>query len=159
MLAIFTDGRMHQLSLHSSDLSQLKLQPEPARANILSSQHVPWTWIDLVSEAAKKSPTNDVYSASSSLPGTGRVRTIRSIPSPGTGHAAPSPQRSGHGRQEQHAPGQLLCHFEATMPKASPFGLLPWKPCVHPVIFVHRVEGLEKGLYILLAGRRAKRGS
>ena len=74
LLAIFTDGRMHQLSLHSSDLSQLKLQREPARANILSSQHVPWTWIDLVSEAAKKPPTRDVYSASFSSPGTGRAQ-------------------------------------------------------------------------------------
>jgi len=36
------------------------------------------------------------------------------------------------------------------MPKVSPFGLLPWKPLVHPVIFVHRVEGLGNGLYIWL---------
>jgi len=36
------------------------------------------------------------------------------------------------------------------MPRAAPFGLLPWRPRVHPVFFVHRVEGLEKGLYIWL---------
>ena len=35
--------------------------------------------------------------------------------------------------------------LRAAMPGVAPFGLLPWKPCVHPVIFVHRVEGLERG--------------
>lgn len=40
--------------------------------------------------------------------------------------------------------------MRAAKPWASPFDLLPCKPCVHPVIFVHRVEGLEKGLYIWL---------
>ena len=148
LLALFTDGRMHQLSLHSSDLSQLKLLREPARANILSSQHVPWAWIDLVSEAAKKPPTHDVYSASSSLPGTGRAQTDFT-------------SRYGHllrlRRSAQVMDGRssmpldsFFAILQAAMPKASPFSLLPWKPWVHPAIFVHRVEGLEKGLYILL---------
>ena len=148
LLAIFTDGRMHQLSLHSSDLSQLKLQREPARANILSSQHVPWTWIDLVSEAAKKPPTRDVYSASFSSPGTGKAKT--DFP-PSYSHLL----RLRRSAQVMDGRSSMPLHsffsiLRAALPKAAPFGLLPWKPCVHPVIFVHRVEGLEKGLYIWL---------
>ena len=38
-----------------------------------------------------------------------------------------------------------------TMPDGCgpPFELLPWKPAVHLVLFVHRVEGLDPGLYLL----------
>jgi len=28
--------------------------------------------------------------------------------------------------------------------------VLPWGPCVHPVFFVHRVEGVARGLYLLV---------
>jgi hypothetical protein len=31
--------------------------------------------------------------------------------------------------------------LEAALPKQLPSGLLPWRPRIHPVIFVHRVEG------------------
>jgi SagB-type dehydrogenase family enzyme len=148
LLAIFTDGRMHQLSLHSSDLSQLKLQREPVRANILSLQHVPWTWIDLVSEAAKKPPTSYVYSASFSSPGTGRAQTdLTSIHCRLLRLRRSAQVMDGRSSMPLHS---FFAILRAAMPRASPFGLLPWKPCVHPVIFVHRVEGLEKGLYIWL---------
>ncbi len=35
------------------------------------------------------------------------------------------------------------------LPGAPPFETLPWAPEVHPVFFVHRVEGLEPGVYAL----------
>ncbi len=31
-----------------------------------------------------------------------------------------------------------------------PFDTLPWAPRVHPLLFVHRVEGLPRGLYLLV---------
>src|SRR5690606_1146521 len=34
-------------------------------------------------------------------------------------------------------------------PQVPPWDALPWPPRVHPVFFVHRVEGLEAGLYAL----------
>ena len=151
LLALFTDGRMHQLSLHSSHLSQLKLQLLSARANILSAQHVPWAWIDQVSEAAKKPPTHDVYSASSSspsFPGRGRAQADFSLR---------YCQMLRRRRSAQVMDGRssmpldsFFAILRAALPKAAPLGLLPWKPCVHPAIFAHRVEGLEKGLYIWL---------
>jgi hypothetical protein len=39
--------------------------------------------------------------------------------------------------------------LRATMPEKVPFSLLGWKPFVNPALFVHRVEELERGLYIL----------
>ncbi|MEI8003000.1 MAG: SagB/ThcOx family dehydrogenase [Methanothrix sp.] len=154
LLAIFTDGRMHQLSIHSSDLSQLKLQQGPVRANILSSQHVPWAWIDLVDEAAKKPPTHDVYSASSSSPGRGRAQTDLTFR-----YCQILRKRRSAQIMDGKSSMPLDSFFailRAALPGETPFGLLPWKPCIHPVIFVHRVEGLEKGLYICLrdAGRK-----
>jgi SagB-type dehydrogenase family enzyme len=33
---------------------------------------------------------------------------------------------------------------------SAPFGSLPWQPAIHLVLFVHRVEGLDPGLYCLV---------
>ena len=35
-------------------------------------------------------------------------------------------------------------------PGTPPFDTLPWAPRVHPLLFVHRVEGLPRGLYLLV---------
>jgi SagB-type dehydrogenase family enzyme len=160
LLAILTDGSMRPLSLHSSDLSKLKLLKEPARANVLSSRHVPWAWIDQVSEASKKPLTSNIYSvncsASSSSQGAGKVQTD-SQADPHTDPAGRFCQRLRMRRSAQVMDGtssmplhSFFAILRAAMPMASPFSLLPCKPCVHPVLFVHRVEGLEKGLYIWL---------
>ena len=53
LLAIHTDGSKPQLSLQSSDISKLKLEREPVRANVLSFGHAPWALIDQISEAGK----------------------------------------------------------------------------------------------------------
>src|SRR5580698_4687766 len=34
-------------------------------------------------------------------------------------------------------------------PEVAPWDLLPWAPLVHAAVFVHRVRGLEPGLYLL----------
>jgi SagB-type dehydrogenase family enzyme len=33
-------------------------------------------------------------------------------------------------------------------PEAAPWDLLPWQPLVHAAVFIHRVRGLEPGLYL-----------
>ncbi len=154
LLAIFTDGSMHKFSLGSSHLSQLKLQREPVRANILSPCHVPWAWIDQVSGAAKKPSTSDVYSAPFSSPGKGRAQTDLTLSYGQILRQRRSAQvMDGRSNMPLHSFFDIL---RAGMPGVAPFGLLPWKPCVHPVIFVHRVDELEKGLYIWLRDSRQK---
>jgi nitroreductase len=44
------------------------------------------------------------------------------------------------------APGRAMGHVPGQMPSAA----LPWPPQVHLVLFVHRVEGLVPGLYLLV---------
>jgi hypothetical protein len=41
--------------------------------------------------------------------------------------------------------------LDALLPRAerAPWDVLPWQPRVHPVLFVHRVEGIAPGLYAL----------
>ncbi len=47
-------------------------------------------------------------------------------------------------------------HFLRTMrrllPGGPPFDAFPWSPAVHPFFFVHRVRGLDPGVYALLRG-------
>jgi nitroreductase len=47
---------------------------------------------------------------------------------------------------------KFLSILDATLPRASapPFDAWPFAPCLHLVIFVHRVIGLEPGLYLWL---------
>ncbi len=42
--------------------------------------------------------------------------------------------------------------LQSIMPDTNPaaFQPLSWRPCVHPAVFVHRVTGLEPGLYLLV---------
>jgi len=156
LLAIHTDGSKRQISLHSSDLSKLKLEREPVRANVLSFGHASWAGIDQVSEASRKPSSSKIYSAinsaSSSLPESGKMHTDPHIELSDRYSQLLRKRRSA---QVMDGISSMLLHsffaiLRAAMPKASPFSLLPWKPCIHPVFFVHRVEGLEKGLYILL---------
>ncbi len=41
----------------------------------------------------------------------------------------------------------------AAVPGRGPLASLPWKPSVHLVLFVHRVQGLQPGLYVLVRDR------
>ena len=38
----------------------------------------------------------------------------------------------------------------AAVPGRAPLASLPWKPSLHLILFVHRVEGLPSGLYVLV---------
>ncbi|MBF0340810.1 MAG: nitroreductase [Magnetococcales bacterium] len=42
--------------------------------------------------------------------------------------------------------------LDATLPRSgcAPWDLLPWRPRVMPVVMIHRVRGVESGLYLLL---------
>ena len=140
LLAIYTDGRMH--TQISQDLAQMQLQLQPFHPNILSSEHVPWAGIDLVSESTKKPPTRGVYEESST---SGELESTKFCPI--------LRKRRSAQRMDGQTFMPLECFhaiLEATLPGKLPFGLLPWRPYVHPVIFVHRVKDLDRGLYVLL---------
>ncbi len=146
LLAIFTDGKAHRIDEDPASLSRVKLNPLPIRPNTLSPEIVPWAQIDMVSEVVNKPPTRGVYAGSSPSPPP-------SIESAGAKFCRILRKR----RSAQAMDGKTSMQSEsfhailkAVMPEQSPSGLLPWRPYVYPVIFVHRVDDLERGLYILL---------
>lgn len=122
-------------------------------SNVLSPAHVSWPWIDRVAEAARKPRTESPYGVHGSL-----------FPGAAVGESPVALRRIVHqrrsavamdGRTGITAPAfyQMLLKL---LPAAGqlPFDLLPWDPQVDLALFVHRVQGVEPGLYILFRDPR-----
>jgi nitroreductase len=126
----------------------LAWQGEP---NWLSSRHVDWSIIDEVAAATEKPPAEDVYppKTASPPPGTGLPER------PGIALRRIIHQRrsavamDGRGSVGREAFYRILDRTLAR-PGQVPFDALPWALHVHLALFVHRVEGLEPGLYLLV---------
>jgi len=120
--------------------------------NQLSRQHHEWPVIDEVVRAARFAPAQ---------PGT-RPRPYCS-PDPGPVHEALPDRRHAADkivRQRRSAVAMdgvttldavsFFRMLERTLPGRFPFDLLPWGPRVTLAFFVHRVQDLDPGLYLLL---------
>ena len=117
-------------------------------ANRLSPEHVDWGVIDAVRAATRKT---------------------RGAPQPaarrrGEDPAGPDPSLRAlvRGRRSavamDGASGLDTASFAGLVGPTldldrAPLASLPWRPAVHLALFVHRVEGLEPGLYLLLRDR------
>jgi hypothetical protein len=112
------------------------------RANQLSEDHVQWTFIDEIAEATRDS---------------GRSRSNQ--PAPLDDFPGPAPpaaiilQRRSEvafdGHSSMHV-DRAIAMLAATMPDGAPFDALWWSARIHLALFVHRVEGLEPGVYLLM---------
>ncbi len=51
-----------------------------------------------------------------------------------------------------------MLHKTVASPRQIPFSTLPWTPHIHLAIFVHRVDGLAPGLYMLVRDRTQRSG-
>ncbi|MBN1484872.1 MAG: SagB/ThcOx family dehydrogenase, partial [Chloroflexia bacterium] len=121
------------------------------QANRLSPGHVPWPAVERVDRAAEKPPTDGAYA------GLAPAAAQPELPVP---NADPSLRRILHQRRSAvnmdgltHLSQESFYAILArTLPGPGriPFDVLPWDPRVHLVLFVHRVEGLPAGLYLLL---------
>ncbi|MFQ5329018.1 MAG: SagB/ThcOx family dehydrogenase [Thermodesulfobacteriota bacterium] len=117
--------------------------------NQLSSDHREWEIIDNVAEAARKPPTEGSYERSprqaveiAACQGTLPLRKIL--------HQRRSAQAMD-GRTAITKDGFFRILQRCLEGAAqTPFTTLPWQPSVHMAIFVHRVTGLEPGLYCLV---------
>jgi SagB-type dehydrogenase family enzyme len=128
------------------------------RANRLSADHVPWDWIDVAADASR---VVDVAR------GGHGPRTVRGAPSPVVVRpvpvAAPSAQRLLlQRRSAQQMDGEssidlsrFLYMMRRLLPGAGvPFDALATEPRVHLALFVHRVDGLQPGIYALVRSAR-----
>jgi SagB-type dehydrogenase family enzyme len=113
--------------------------------NELSPDHVEWSAIDVAAEMSRKPRTKDVYAAELEVP-----------------EALAMPSRSARSaRQIVHQRRSAVAFDGETMIERDDFyrvladtlrgpaRVLPWAPRVHLALFVHRVRGLEPGLYFL----------
>ena len=169
MLALFSDGAaQRQEGLDS--VAELEIEPLSLQPNILSPSIVPWQEIDMASEAAKKPSTRGVYSRSAARaeerllivsedgPDSSKVSDC-DVSVDVSREYCPLLRRR---RSAQAMDGRATMPLDsfhailkATMPERAKPGL-PWRPQVNPVLFVHRVEEMDRGLYILLRDRKAK---
>ena len=148
-----------------SEFSGLKFQGTP---NQLSADHVDWEIISRVAEA-----TANVGQASSLPPElAGKVsashfqtdsNTTLPFYTPTAESGIPAAQIIRQRRSAVAFDGitsitknQFCAMLDKTLPRAecAPFDLGLTAPCVHLLLFVHRVTGLEPGLYFLLRAER-----
>lgn len=119
------------------------------RANQLSRSHVEWPVIDEAIAASERKGTSAIE------------------PSVTAAWPTPAPPNCGHSagqliRQRRSAVDfdgvtsisreQFLAILDATLPRnsAPPFDAWPFPPRVHLVLFIHRVTGLDPGMYLWL---------
>jgi SagB-type dehydrogenase family enzyme len=142
--------RCASYSLPAQPLKAFSELPWQGQPNLLSSGHVEWPAIDGVAAATIKLPTEGIYAYTREPLETPEV----------SGTSALSLRRIIHQRRsavvmdaggwiERDAFYTILGRTLA-QPEQPPFSTLPWRSLVHLVLFVHRVDGLDPGLYLLL---------
>jgi SagB-type dehydrogenase family enzyme len=150
-------GGADALALEPLLLAQAASAEFAGRAAPLSAEHQEWELIDVVERAARRED---------SLPGApaGEVRSAaRAAPPPSLRPpAAPLAAAVIRGRRSalslDRRTGLSRAQFESLLARLVPelcpvpFDALGHGPRVHLLLFVHRVEGLEPGLYLLLRG-------
>lgn len=119
------------------------------QANALSPDHRDWPDIPLVAAATRKA-------AGTELPAPAPAQVP--LPELTPASAAPASRLIRQRRSAQAFDGitaidaaRFYRMLDALLPRAGlpPWALLDTPPSVHPVLFVHRVDGLEPGIYCL----------
>ncbi|MHB8534917.1 MAG: SagB/ThcOx family dehydrogenase [Sulfuricaulis sp.] len=118
--------------------------------NTLSTSHRPWPIIDEVDETTRKPETVPPYMAA----------TTPSLPEPASVDASILLRRLIHQRRSAVAmdghTGILSGGFYSILSRCLrgtnrfPFNILPWSPMAHLLLFVHRVQGVAPGMYLLV---------
>jgi SagB-type dehydrogenase family enzyme len=153
LLAIFprggSDGSLRLSAEVITAFESLTWQGTPNR---LSPSYREWKVLHAVAEAARKPPLQPKYPQT--LP---TLRRAGNHPFTGSFQRIIRQRRSavamdGVSSMSQTSFYSLLAQTIARE-KTPPFDLLPWPSCVDLVLFVHRVDGLLPGLYLLLRNR------
>jgi SagB-type dehydrogenase family enzyme len=123
------------------------------RPNTLSPEHHAWPEIDSAAEATAKPRTSGNSSESA-----GALRAAHASGEPGAGDETRATELIRRRRSAVAMDGRTSVSSRAFFrmmerllprPGVPPWDVLPWTPRIHPVLFVHRVEGLGPGLYLL----------
>ena len=131
-------------------LADLAPALRPDRPSPLGDQHHPWPVIDAVTLACSRPegvpPTPPLLGPSPAVEGGPPARQlIRGRRSAMTMDATTGLSAEGFFRM-----------LRATMPDRMPCGALPGRPAVHLALYVHRIVGLDQGMYLLPRDRSAE---
>jgi SagB-type dehydrogenase family enzyme len=126
--------------------------------NQLSPRRTDWPIIDEVAMATEKPSTTETYGWDSGLVGGSEgVEDRNPVSPPGEPSSLRQIIRQRRSAVAMDPRGTIQREaFYAILwkvmgwPGQYPFATLPWAPQVHLALFVHRVEGLSPGLYILV---------
>jgi len=123
------------------------------RANALSPDHTRWEVIDEAAEATLRPPDQSTEGGGGVEEARPEVPPLAPLSRSARAAALIRKRRSAvslDGRTGITA-DELYAMLDRLLPRPAipPWDALPWVPRVHPVIFVHRVRGLEPGLYAL----------
>jgi SagB-type dehydrogenase family enzyme len=153
LLAIVTPAIAGHFELAGLRLEPLQGENWTGKANALSSSHVDWPVIDLVTLATTKSDRGD-------LPAPPRPQRSATAPSVETNRPQPSAwtifaQRRSAVAMDGHTSlpsDAFFSMLQRTLPDASrpPWSVWRSPAFVHLLLFVHRVSGIAPGLYMLV---------
>lgn len=137
-------------------LSRLPLSGTPNR---LSPAHQPWPVIEAVAAASERlEPPPEAYWETRPEP---PLASLPDAAAPDPGGSEPVPARAIIRRRRSAVMmdgrtgldrDTFFGMLEMLLPRPgrAPFAALPWKPAVHLLLFAHRVDRLEPGLYALV---------
>ena len=159
LLAVYPQGSVVRDGTLPSEVAETFVRlPWLGKPNGLSQRHVEWPMIDQVTAATKKPPTDQPY------------RTSGWTDPPLAIGAAPVSLREiiyqrrsavaldGRTSITRDAFYQILAKT-LVGPGQFPFNALPWTPLIHLALFVHRVQALDPGLYVLVRDPRTDEGA
>lgn len=154
VLAVYPQGEcVGCRTLPSGVLETFGALPWQGKPNVLSRGHVEWPKIEQVTASARKPPTDQVYGTPRS---TGPLLVVSSAPI--SLRRIIYQRRSavaldGRTSITRDALYQILAKTLAG-PGQFPFNTLPWTPLIHLALFVHRVQDIDPGLYVLVRDPR-----
>jgi nitroreductase len=125
-------------------ISDSRLQGTPNR---LSRNHVPWPVIDQVAAATRRDqpPRSGYWQPQAPARSTYRLEREQRV------RTLIHQRRSAiamDGETVLHRDGFL--RIVGSLTSAAPLSALPWRPALHPLLWVHRVEGIPAGAYLLV---------
>lgn len=148
LLVVGPQGSELSVELPAERIEAFRALDWKGEPNDLSPDHEVWDAIDRVSEAAEKQRTER---AGEPWRDTEAAKPVESEPH--SLRRIVRQRRSGLAFDGKTGmPKETFFRIlESCMPHAGrfPFNALPWSPRIHLALFVHRVEGVEPGLYWL----------
>jgi SagB-type dehydrogenase family enzyme len=156
------DGTDVPLFLDQALVKDLSPASWHGRANRLTREHaVHWEIIDEVADASWKTSVEHHRIQRSQSPVSSETRRASRTTNDAAAIVRQRRSAVSFDARTSISAETFFQMLERVMPQADrpqldrpvPWDVLPWKPAIHLMLFVHRVEGMAPGLYVLVRDR------